>query len=287
LAPRRFKMGACCSNEEYYSDSESSEVDDGPMQQLDDHVWLGNEEAGKDLGSLKENGITNICGIGWDLEPHHKNNGMTYNICNEVYDSPGRNIMPTVKTCLEFIDEVKARNEKVLIHCHLGISRSACVATAYIMKDRKLTFVEALKFVRSKRSVAVPSLGFEYQLYAFQQENYSLDLSLYEGGEWDEQLEDYCKNVLLPRTKKLRKEADDGDYEGQDLYALTMNWWELIRLEVSWESLDKIRDEAVQILRSIQVDCVQDENSLKMFDDMFKLNVTVDSNGGQGATHHE
>lgn len=269
-------MGACCSTirdnvSDSESDSEYSESKDrGPMQQLEENVWLGNEEAGKDLATLKANGIKHICAVGWDLVEHHKDTGeINYHITNEIYDAPDQDIMPTLKASLEFIDEVIQKNEKVLIHCVLGISRSATIATAYIMKKHKKTFVEALKFVRSKRCVAVPSLGFEYQLYQFEKKNYSLDLEKYYPRDWKKQLEDYCRNVVLPKTKKLQKDADAGSYSGQDLYALTCNWLELIRLQIFWPELDALREEAVKIMRQVQVDHVQDEATLQQFDKIF------------------
>lgn len=47
----------------------------------------------------------------------------------------------------------------VLVHCYFGVSRSATVVIAYIMKKYQLTYTEAFEKVKSKRHIVFPNQG--------------------------------------------------------------------------------------------------------------------------------
>lgn len=55
---------------------------------------------------------------------------------------------------------INYENEKILFHCHSGVSRSATFAIAYLMKKHKLTKDKAFDLVKSKRSIINPNYGF-------------------------------------------------------------------------------------------------------------------------------
>lgn len=65
-----------------------------------------------------------------------------------------------VETGAKFIDEELGKNGKVYVHCSQGISRSSIQIMYYLMTRKKMTFKEAFDFIRSKRNVACPTLGF-------------------------------------------------------------------------------------------------------------------------------
>lgn len=52
---------------------------------------------------------------------------------------------------------------KVLVHCHVGVSRSATLVLAYLMLKQNLTLVEAICAVKDNRGV-IPNRGFLRQL---------------------------------------------------------------------------------------------------------------------------
>jgi dual specificity phosphatase 12 len=52
----------------------------------------------------------------------------------------------------------------VLVHCQAGMSRSATVVAAFLMKELRLDPVEAVTFLREKRPVVDPSETFWHQL---------------------------------------------------------------------------------------------------------------------------
>ena len=55
-----------------------------------------------------------------------------------------------------------------------GVSRSASVVIAYIMKKEKKTLKEALEYVKQNRQVR-PNMGFHKQLEFFEAMNYQID----------------------------------------------------------------------------------------------------------------
>ena len=57
---------------------------------------------------------------------------------------------------------------KVLVHCKKGISRSASVVVAYIMKEKCYDLDEALRYVRTHRSTIRPNPAFLQQLIIYQ-----------------------------------------------------------------------------------------------------------------------
>lgn len=57
---------------------------------------------------------------------------------------------------------------RILIHCVLGVSRSVTLAMAFLMQSYKMTFRHCFNFVKDKRGVASPNLGFVSQLLNFE-----------------------------------------------------------------------------------------------------------------------
>jgi atypical dual specificity phosphatase len=57
---------------------------------------------------------------------------------------------------------------RVLVHCFAGMSRSATIVIAYLLATTPMTVGEATEFVRSKRSVIRPNYGFIEQLEQYE-----------------------------------------------------------------------------------------------------------------------
>ena len=56
----------------------------------------------------------------------------------------------------------------VLVHCEVGVSRSATLATALVMKRQNLRFYEAFQRVRTRRPQILPNVGFATHLQRFE-----------------------------------------------------------------------------------------------------------------------
>jgi serine/threonine/tyrosine-interacting-like protein 1 len=66
---------------------------------------------------------------------------------------------------------------RILVHCNLGISRSSSVILAYLMKTFHAALFEAFKFLRHRRPIVCPNLGFLQQLIEFEYELFSKQYS--------------------------------------------------------------------------------------------------------------
>ncbi|KAG7480786.1 hypothetical protein MATL_G00059850 [Megalops atlanticus] len=85
-----------------------------------------------------------------------------------VEDSLVANIRACFPEAIDFIDSVKQRGGRVLVHCQAGISRSATICLAYLMHSRRVRLDEAFDFVKQRRRVISPNLAFMGQLLQFE-----------------------------------------------------------------------------------------------------------------------
>lgn len=68
-----------------------------------------------------------------------------------------------------FFDFVAGAGEgRVLVHCEVGVSRSATLVIAHQMKAERLRFFEAYQRVRARRVQVLPNVGFASQLQRFE-----------------------------------------------------------------------------------------------------------------------
>ena len=61
-----------------------------------------------------------------------------------------------------------AQENRVLVHCFAGMSRSAAIVIAYLLATTPMTAREATEFVRSKRKIIRPNYGFTKQLEQYE-----------------------------------------------------------------------------------------------------------------------
>lgn len=87
-----------------------------------------------------------------------------------IYDSPNENIAKYFIKTNEFIEESIRNNKKIIIHCRAGISRSTTIVIAYLMFKYKLPLNDLINYVRLKRPIINPNIGFIKQLKLYEQQ---------------------------------------------------------------------------------------------------------------------
>ncbi|KFV07953.1 Dual specificity protein phosphatase 14, partial [Tauraco erythrolophus] len=66
------------------------------------------------------------------------------------------------------INSVVQKHGATLVHCAAGVSRSATLCIAYLMKYHKVTLFEAYNWVKSRRPIIRPNVGFWRQLIDYE-----------------------------------------------------------------------------------------------------------------------
>jgi len=83
-------------------------------------------------------------------------------------DITSTNLIDDFEKCIDFID---GQEGATIVHCQAGISRSATVCLAYLIKTRGYTLDEAFDFLKTCRSCIGPNFGFLGQLKIFEQKH--------------------------------------------------------------------------------------------------------------------
>ncbi|KAF8181270.1 hypothetical protein BJ912DRAFT_612758 [Pholiota molesta] len=83
-------------------------------------------------------------------------------VCDDGIDT----LEPQLEPICDWIDKARQEGGQVLVHCRVGVSRSATVTIAYVMKHLDLPLVDAYLIVRSRRlSVLIqPNMRLLYNL---------------------------------------------------------------------------------------------------------------------------
>lgn len=84
-----------------------------------------------------------------------------------VYDDEKTNLLKHWDNTFRYITRAKAEGSKVLVHCKMGVSRSASVVIAYAMKAYNWEFQKALQHVKERRSCIKPNKNFLNQLETY------------------------------------------------------------------------------------------------------------------------
>ena len=68
----------------------------------------------------------------------------------------------------QFIRNRITKGDRILVHCVNGVSRSAAICSAFLIKEKKISWNDAVALVKSKRSRAHPHQPFEIALVKFE-----------------------------------------------------------------------------------------------------------------------
>ena len=139
-------------------------IKDPSFDEIIDNIYVGNYAFALNKKLLLENKITHILNCGNGLKNFYEKEGIFKYLNIPLYDSKTQDLQKYVKNINNFIDEGSTNNNKVLIHCGEGVSRSAAVCLMYLITKKGLTYSKARETFVKKRSGCCPNDGFVIQL---------------------------------------------------------------------------------------------------------------------------
>ncbi|KAF9962903.1 hypothetical protein BGZ70_007808 [Mortierella alpina] len=160
------------------------------------HLYLGAEHNALDVNMLSRLGITSVLNVAVEIATAASEESRsleasagtrntaatTIGDSKIVYTSQGtiihyknlswthyqKNLKDEFPVAFKFIEETRSLGGKVLVHCQLGVSRSASLVIAYVMKTRQLGLSDAYEFVKTRSGVISPNMSLMYQLAEFE-----------------------------------------------------------------------------------------------------------------------
>lgn len=141
------------------------------ISQITPNVFISDFYASFDYQTLITRGIKQILTVGYDMDIYRPKDFSVMNIT--AYDASNENLYKHFDSAYKFIEQAPT-----LIHCYKGISRSATILIAYLMKKNKWNLNKAINYVRRIRPFVNPNPGFYQQLERYEQDlRKSKDLS--------------------------------------------------------------------------------------------------------------
>jgi protein-tyrosine phosphatase len=137
-------------------------------------MYLGARPKPEHMPELKEAGVTHVVScLKEDESPQmaflHRD---FRHLFIGVRDGVHQDIAGTFPQFFDFAEAATTGSPKakLFVHCEVGVSRSASLVTAWLMKTKGMSFFDAVSHVRSKRAQVLPNIGFASQLQRLEHE---------------------------------------------------------------------------------------------------------------------
>ncbi|XP_023848150.1 protein phosphatase Slingshot homolog 3 [Salvelinus sp. IW2-2015] len=161
------RIGMDMKNYKEYIDNEMMVT----MAQMDkpskifDYLYLGSEWNAANFEELQKNNVGYILNITREIDNFFPESFSYMNI--RVYDVEATDLLSHWKDTYTFINTARQSGKAVLVHCKMGVSRSGSTVVAYAMKQQRWPLEVALSYVRDRRPIVQPNVGFMKQLHTY------------------------------------------------------------------------------------------------------------------------
>ncbi|XP_061115528.1 dual specificity protein phosphatase 26-like [Conger conger] len=129
-------------------------------------LYLGDQAIAENRCELARLGITHILNCAHSKwrggAEKYEGANITYQGV-EAHDTPDYDMTVNFYPAAEFIHKALTGGGRILVHCAVGVSRSATLVLAYLMIRQNMTLVDAIKTVKDNRGI-IPNRGFLRQL---------------------------------------------------------------------------------------------------------------------------
>jgi len=138
-----------------------------PPAQVLPFLYLGAYDTACNKSLLQKLHIEYILNVTAECENVFENDFIYHRI--ELDDRPTECISAVFDEAFGFIDKAEKAGANVYVHCQQGISRSAAIVMAYLMKRNLWNLDAASEYVCNCRPIIAPNCGFMKQLKQFEQ----------------------------------------------------------------------------------------------------------------------
>lgn len=142
-----------------------------PATEIYPGLWLGDVYAANDAKFLQERDIRSVLNASNDAPC----DGALYrklgidSLCLKIQDRPAYPIALHFDVAVAFITRAVRASCPILVHCLAGMSRSATLVMAFLMREHGLSLFDSAAVVRSRRPCAYPNIGFWHALIFYEE----------------------------------------------------------------------------------------------------------------------
>ncbi|XP_051537463.1 dual specificity protein phosphatase 14-like [Myxocyprinus asiaticus] len=138
----------------------------GGFAHITDCLCIGNSKAANDTSVISSLNITCIINATQDI--NNTSLPTIDYIHVPISDDPESRLIDHFDAVADKIHHVNEQHGRVLVHCNAGVSRSATLCLAYLMKHCDMALAEAYELVKSQRPIVRPNSGFWRQLIEYE-----------------------------------------------------------------------------------------------------------------------
>ncbi|CAD8158090.1 unnamed protein product [Paramecium pentaurelia] len=141
-----------------------------PNEIIENQLYLGNSNHANNLKALNLLGITHVVNCAKEIpnyfsEIQQENKDFIKYFQVPVLDLEEEPISDHFDEAYIFINEALNKQEnKVLVHCAQGKSRSATIVLMFLMRNKQWSFDQAYEYAKKRREIISINDGFQYQL---------------------------------------------------------------------------------------------------------------------------
>jgi len=126
-------------------------------------LFISGEKVASDKSLLQKNGITHILNLSGTSTPVYFPNDFKYMVSN-LNDSVFEELGEEFWKALEFVKESMNEGHIVLVHCRMGVSRSAAICIALLIEQYGHSLESAVSFLKKQRPIIDVNSGFLNQI---------------------------------------------------------------------------------------------------------------------------
>ncbi|KAI9023023.1 protein-tyrosine phosphatase-like protein [Phycomyces nitens] len=133
-------------------------------------LYLGNLNHATNPEMLKILDITHVVSVGENANLDTSQFELLF--LDNLYDDGIDSVRGRMDEVMRFVEDARKQGSRCLIHCRVGVSRSAAITIAYVMNHLGYNIVEAYLYVRARRLNVIiqPNLKFMYEMLQLEQQ---------------------------------------------------------------------------------------------------------------------